>query len=478
MTSSSKIVKNTTYLSLAYIGQKILSFGYFTLIARFAGVTDTGTYVFALSYTTIFSVFVDFGLSQFIQREVAQNPKSTEESINRVLGLKLFYGVLTAIVSMIGIFFLVQDTLTISMVFVAVLIMLADSYNLTLWSAFRGQHRLSYESISVVISQAIILIVGLSGLFLDASLLVLIFALLAGSLFTSVYATVLVKRKLGFFPRPVGLSWQMAKVAMPFGLAATFTRVFSSLDSVLLRRLVDQAAVGFYSVPNKLVFAAQFIPAAFAASIYPAMSHYYKENRKQMILIFEQSMLFLLMLSVPAAFGIFVLAPLMIVDVFSSAYAPSVLATQVLVWGIIFGFIEYPIGSLLAAIGQQNKNTITRATVMVLNIILNIILIPLYSYLGAAIAAVVSYAVLAFMGFFWLYRLDVKIHWSWFAGIFVRILLSAIIMGLLVYYLIPYVHYAFLILLGVIVYAILVFVLGVISIKEIKQLVRLARGKE
>jgi O-antigen/teichoic acid export membrane protein len=481
MASANRIVKNTTYLSLAYVGQKILSFVYFTLIARIAGVVDTGAYVFALAYSTIFTVFVDFGLSQLIQRDIAQDKTGLKGVFQKTLAIKLIYAVVSIAIGLILIHLLTDDPLALRMVYIAMTVMIIDSYNLSIWSVFRGLHKLLYESISIVFSQAIVLLVGITGLVLDAPLEILIIALLCGSVFTAMFSTTMLRLKVGFWPSvsfKAAKDKNLAKNAISFGLASVFSRVFASLDSVLLKQMVSQSAVGFYSIPNKVVFAAQFIPAAFAAAIYPAMSHYYLQDKKKMMLIFEQSMLFLLILSVPMAVGVFVLTPTLINTIFGTEYAASISAMYILVWGIVFGFVEFPIGSLLAAIGQQGKNTITRGVVMVVNIILNIMLIPMYSFVGSAIAALVSYAVLVIMGFYWVQKYE-QPDWGVLWHSFVKIAFSASIMGVLVFWALGNnLHYLFAIILGVVVYAIFVIALKIIRLQDVLGLLKSFRKEK
>lgn len=479
MATTKSIVKNTAYLSSAFIGQKILSFIYFTLIARLVGVVDTGAYVFALSFTTIFSVFVDFGLAPLIQREIARAPARTKAIIQKTLAIKSFYAIIAIILAVTIGRLMGLSGLVLNMVYIALALMIFDSFNITMWSAFRGHHKLQYEASSVILAQIIVLAIGVTGLVMGVSLEILIIALLVGSIFTSIYAFSLVRAKLKIWavPRFKGAyDKKFLQESFPFGFSGAFTRVFSSIDSVMLRQMVGQGAVGLYAVPNKIVFALQFIPAAFAASIYPAMSHLYKEDKKKMIRIFEESMLFLLLLSIPIAVGIFVLTPIIITDLYTSEFAAAIPAMYILVWGVVFGFVEFPLGALLSAIGQQRKNTITRGIVMTINIVLNILLIPLYSFLGASIAAVVSYAILTSMGIFWV-RKYVKVDWGRLFHAFLKISLSALLMGIAVYALLPYIHFTLLILLGAVLFTFLVIILKVISIAQMRDLYLSFRNK-
>ncbi len=84
-----KIVKNTGYFTVALIFQKIISFTYFSYLATQLGAENTAQYFFALSFATLFSVFVDFGLSNLINREIAKNQESDQKLLSNTVGIKI-----------------------------------------------------------------------------------------------------------------------------------------------------------------------------------------------------------------------------------------------------------------------------------------------------------------------------------------------------------------------------------------------------
>ncbi|MBU1160908.1 oligosaccharide flippase family protein, partial [Patescibacteria group bacterium] len=59
----SNITKNTSYLAIALILQKIISFSYFTILVRNLEPESLGKYFFAISFTTIFAIFIDIGMA-------------------------------------------------------------------------------------------------------------------------------------------------------------------------------------------------------------------------------------------------------------------------------------------------------------------------------------------------------------------------------------------------------------------------------
>src|SRR3989338_369761 len=100
--SGGKVAKNTSYLIAAFVGQKVLSFVYITVVARSVGVEGAGRYFVAVSFTTIFSVFVDLGLSSVLVREIAKVPERMRQFLSNVLGIKVALAVLTVAATHVG----------------------------------------------------------------------------------------------------------------------------------------------------------------------------------------------------------------------------------------------------------------------------------------------------------------------------------------------------------------------------------------
>ena len=76
---SHSIAKNTTFMTFASVGQKIVAFAYFTIIANIIGVESLGTYFTALAFTTVFVVFVDLGFTNVLVREAAKAKDRLQE---------------------------------------------------------------------------------------------------------------------------------------------------------------------------------------------------------------------------------------------------------------------------------------------------------------------------------------------------------------------------------------------------------------
>jgi len=400
---SNGLAKNTTYLTIAAVGQKLLAFVYFMIIARTVGVEWTGKYFFALSFTTIFSIFVDFGLNHVLIREIAKDRTKIPKYLNNIFSAKLFMASASVIVAVIIINLMGYDSLTLTLVYLALIVMVADSFHLTFYGVFRGIKTLKYEAIGIFVSELIIVSFGAFVLFTNPILPLLIIALLLGSLFHIIYSLALLKAKLDVLPK-FELDRIFLKttfiIAIPFALAGVSNKVYSYIDSVLLSLLAGDIYVGWYSIAYKFTYAFQFIPMAFVAGLYPAFSSCWKKDNQQLINTFNQAMRYMMIISVPIAFGVFSLSGQIVMTFYGAEYSESILPLQILIFVLIAIFLDFPIGSLLNACDRQAVKTGIMIATMIINVILNIILIPYLQVVGAAIAGLISFWMMFFIGIY------------------------------------------------------------------------------
>jgi len=110
--------------------------------------------------------------------------------------------------------------------------------------------------------------------------------------------------------------------------------------------------VGLYQVPFKIVVAIQFLPMAFTASLYPALSAYWQRNREQLAITFERAISYSLILSIPIMIGTIVLAD-QIITIFKESFSAVAWPLQVTMLAVPFMFLGFPVGSLLNACDRQ-----------------------------------------------------------------------------------------------------------------------------
>ena len=491
---SSKIAQNTTYLTIASIFQKLLSFIYFAFIAKILGTEALGQYQVVLSFTGIFIIFMDFGLGPVLTREVAKEEDKLKNYFSKVFGLKLFlilFSVIGVIVTSNILHYLKPENYTsqdLFLIYIGTFVILLDTLIFTFFCVFRALKNLKYEAFNVLVYQGIIFCLGIFGLIYTQSVLFLISVLLIASIFSFIYFLILIKKKTdiklrGTYDWPVYK--KLLKIAAPFAIAGIFVKLNGTIDMQMLKYMLPNGNhyVGLYTLAFKLTFALTVLSGSFASSYFPSVSYYLKRDIAKVKLIFEKGMAYMMLLSLPITAGAIVLADKIILTVWSESYTDSILPLRIYISALVFIFINYPIGNLLNAANKQTLNTINTGIALLINVILNYILIPQYNIVGACIAALASSIVLIGLGMPWVYKI-LKFSPTRIAIRFAQVFIASVGMGVLIYFLrdnffnlsgVP--ELVGLVVLGGISYLLLLFITRGLTWEELRTFFQAVKGK-
>lgn len=471
------ISQNTTYLTIASVLQKVLAFVYFTVIANTIGVEGTGKYFFALSFTTIFVVFIDLGFTNVFIREAAKAKEKLTDYLSALLMFKGGMAILTYIAAVIVIHLLGKPVDVRLLVYVSGITMVFDTFHQSFYGALRALGDLRYEGIGIVASQFATLILGSIFLWFGLPLVYLILAFTIPSAANVIFAASMLMRRYQIVPKfrfDGQIFIHLGMIAIPFAIAAVFARLYSYVDTMLLSQFFGEVAVGLYSIPYKITFAFQFIPLALVAALYPKFSELYVHDKERLAFIFERGLVYLFLVAVPIAVGIGVLAAPIINLLYSVEYASSVLPLQILISSLIFSFVSFPIGAFLNACDRQIAQTKIVGVVLIVNILVNVLLIPEFGVAGAAIAAFVGNLLLTVLGYIVAQRV-VPIHHRYLLGQAMGIIAAGAIMGVLVWFAAT-VHLFVAIALGAIVYPLCLYIFRVVTPAQVRETIRLIKG--
>lgn len=480
MTKINNIARNTSYLTLALIFQKILSFTYFTLIARNIGAENLGKYYFAISLASIFAIFIDFGLSNVATREIAKNQEKAQNLMSSIIGFKIPASIIIFLVIAFVVNIFNYPDLTKNLVYLATICVILDSFSLTFFSIVRGFHNLLYESIGSVIFQLLVLVSGLSFLKMGFGLEWLMVALIIASSYYFLYFgwICFFKFKIKLTPK---FDYKYIKtlfiVSIPFGMYAIFQKIYTFLDTVLLSILAGDIHVGLYQVAFKIVNALHFLPMAFTAALYPAFATYWVKNRQQLTISFERAMNYLIIIAMPIAAGIICLADKIILIFKQGEFSNSIIPLQIIMVAVIFIFLNHPIGSLLNASDNQKFNTKIMGIGLLASIILNIILIPHFHTSGASTTVVITNFLMFAFGIKKITEIT-DYSKTKLLKIFIKTIVAALSMGALAIYLKTFLSIFIVIPICGVVYFTILFVLGGYKKEDIFSILQLLKVKK
>lgn len=411
--SSGSIAKNTTFLTIASIVQKIISFAYYGYLASFYGEATMGKYSFALLLTGVFSIFMDFGLGPLLTREGSKKEEKLQEYVQRLWSVKLVLMVIVLgalVLTILGADALFEkvDAVDVQLVLLGGIVITLDTIIFTFYSIFRAIKQMFWEAIAIVIYQAVILGVGITAIHFGLPIHYIIAALITGSAVQLVFLYVMLKvrTKVKFrFRYKKSEFKKLLFMAAPFAIAGLIFRLNGSIDSFMLKIMAGDSSVGWYSLAFKLAFALTVLPGAFATSYFPAVSHHFIHAKEKLHTVFENGMVYMCIISFPIMAGVFILGDDIIRQFWDEAWMASVEPLWIFMIALPFVFMNYPIGNFLNAVEKQRLNTVNMFIALVFNIIVNAILVPYYTFNGAAIAVCVSSIALVILGLPWVYKI-------------------------------------------------------------------------
>jgi O-antigen/teichoic acid export membrane protein len=466
------VAQNTSFLTTASVVQKLVSFAYFTLVARLIGVGNTGSYFFAITFTTIFTVVADFGFGPVLTREASKYPDQAEKYFNTTLWTKIVFGLVTYVLVVLSAKALGYSEEVRSLINLSGVTMFFDNLQGAFFSVFRSRKNLIFESVAVVFSQVLTLVVGTVALLLKLPLIWLIAAYTIPSAIIVAYAGISLYRAYGIRPR-VQLDRPVFKMfvamAAPFALAGILGRLYSYSDTLIMSKMLTPQDLGWWSVPYKITFAFQFIPVALSASVYPAMSSLVVSQPEKVGELFAKAWKYLFVIVFPLSFGLMAVAHPVIVRLYGEQFLPSIPVLRILLVSLIFSYLSIITGALLNATGRQSIQTVLVGIALVCNVLLNIILIPKYGIVGAAMAALIGNIVLWTLGFYFARRSAV------FGSLRLlkngtHIFVLSLLMAVAVYMLTLKVSFLITIPFGVVLYGALLFFTGVVDMLTVRSL--------
>ena len=396
------ITQNAIYLLLGRIVSGLLQLVLLAAIARQLGVGKFGIYTLSLTIAGIFGLLSDFGSSHLMIREVAKDKtKAGKYFLNGTIVKILLHCLFFAIF-----FFFInhlssanyKNTLFLACIS-AILAMFANFY-ISFFNAFEKMH---FTAFLTSIQSILVSITCLSIIFIGSKNVSYIFCchILVNILMVLVSLVLMFK----IIPPQVSIldfkfAWQFLKDATPFGIFVLGGMLYFQTDTVMLSILKNQTAVGLYQAPMRLILALDIFPSLLSTAMYPTISRTFINSKDETIAFVARSVKYLLLIGLPIALGMCLFSKHIILLVFGDQFIPSILLLIILSWIFPIRIFCHILGTTLLATNRQNIRALATGLSACLNIVLNLMFIPRYSYNGAAFASVMTSGFLAFFYYF------------------------------------------------------------------------------
>lgn len=392
MNTVQRIAKNTAALFASLFVVSILSLILSILIARMLGDVAFGKYTFALAFTAIFAIFSDLGYNTLLIREVARDKSQASKYLNNILGIRALLSFIIFVFIAITINLMAYPEDTKNIVYFLSVYTFINSFSAVFKTTFRAFEKMEYEAITTIFANTIKVSLGLVVLLLGYGLIDLVLAFIFSAILDVILSFYVCKKKFlkpkieldpNFLRRSIG-------IALPLSMLSIFGFIYVHIDTVMLSMMKGDAVVGWYNAAYNLVLGFKPVSQLFMNALFPLISGCFVSSKDTLRIIYEKAFKYLFILGLPIALGIILLADRIILLLYNEQFYPSIIALQILSLDVLLIFLYVCSAFILISINKHSQMAVIACSAALLNIILNLFLIPSFSYIGSAIATIMA----------------------------------------------------------------------------------------
>jgi O-antigen/teichoic acid export membrane protein len=381
---------------------KLASVAFYVALARQLGEGGFGDFMFALSFTTLLLLASGFGTEELVAREVARDRSRLDHYLSNALAVKVASSI--ALLALAAVFvnlfgYSADARVAVYLVGAGVAV---ENLGRTLGSVFQATERMELLSISLIAQRVVVAGAGIAVLAAGGGIVDVSLIFLGGSLLGLAIAAFVMHRYVARPRMAVDRSrWvPILRAGVPIGLVTMLLTVLLKVDQVLLSVLEggDNSEVGFYGAAFRLVEATMFISWSFTAAFLPWVAHRGPDEAERLRQGYELALKGLSGVLVPIGVAFVILAAPLVELFYGEAFEAAVEPLRWLGVTAVFYGLNLLASTLLVARDRPLDFARICAIVVVLNLALNLVLIPPLGATGAAIAAAASSIALALLG--------------------------------------------------------------------------------
>lgn len=423
-TTLRRIRNNFSYLLMSEIAVRGMMLILTINLAKTYGPEQFGVYALALSVGGLFEIIFNLGIGTIFMQRAAAETTSIVSEMSKFLPLRMILSSVSFICLFFFVLFLGKDTETFySLLVVGFYFGLSSIASFPL-AVFDAGQRMQYGAVVKLVKFIVIFALGMLLVFQRQPIHRILLTYVAGTVLTLPIIYFSLQRHFPGIRFKADLKdWkQIIFEGWPVALSGTFVFVYNYLDTIIISLTRGEAAVGLYHVSYKIIGTLFILSALINQAHLPPLIRMFKSDPRKSAFIFNRALENVFFWSIPLTFGGLMLAERIILFIFGNDYIGAIAAFKILIWNCIIFFLSSALATLLYALRKQRDSMIIFFFGAVANTVLNIIVIPRYGIVGAALTTVVA-EMLVLAGMYVVARRLVRIE------IF-RSLLPALISGL------------------------------------------------
>ncbi|HYE22249.1 MAG TPA: flippase [Verrucomicrobiae bacterium] len=383
--------RNIFSLVLSRVLSGVILFLIYTRLVQYLGPEQTGHFGLIGFYLTVFGFFVDFGMSHLVIKKMSEDSEHAGKYLTNYFliqtGLALFFMFLMDVI----VWFADYPASVKVALYVASLGLLLSSVSLPFRAVIVAMQKLTINAQVNFYNSFINAGMMVMAIYFNKSVLFLAFISVIVGLFDLIIYAWVVNRRFTKFTFDFDKTFikQLFLWNTPFMLLTLFA-AYNRIDGLLLPYFVNFEQTGYYSAAYKFWDILAFFPGVLGITLYPFFAHAISKNLIDQVRIGLQTYTrYMIAIAVPMAVGVFLLAEELTLNFFGREFIQASDPLWLLVLAVSVVFIYTPVNSLVISQLTRNATKITGFT-FVVNVLLNLLLIPKFGIVASAAITVLS----------------------------------------------------------------------------------------
>ena len=336
----SKVTINAGWLIAGRIYHMLLTFFIGLLTARYLGPANYGLINYAAAYTTFFASFCTLGINSVIVKNFVDNPDDEGETIGSAIVLRMVSSLLSVIMMICITLFMdkgeVTTNIVVALCSIGVLFQVMDTLNY--W--FQAKLQSKYAALATVISYTVVSIYKIWLLLTGKSVEWFAISTSLDSFVVAIVLLVMYYKQNGpKFSFSVKKSKELFFSSYHFILAGLMVAVYGSTDRFMLKQMLNESEVAYYSTAVALCNTWVFVLAAIIDSMYPVILQHFGKNNGKFEQKNRQLYAIVFYMSVLASSLISVLATFIVKVLYGDAYISAADPLRIITWYTAFSYL-------------------------------------------------------------------------------------------------------------------------------------------
>ncbi|MBL7473729.1 flippase [Robertkochia sediminum] len=392
-----RYLSNTSWLAGEKVVRLLVALLVGIWVTRYLGPEDFGILSYAQSFVALFVAFSSFGLKDILVRELVKSKDKNDLLLGTAFGLQTLGSVIIMSILLVAILLNDNEAITNKIIIILGLVSFLHSFGV-INSFFVSRVQSKYVAVSSLVALLISSGIKLLLIYYEAPLLWFVYAIAFEVVLVTI-GLIVAYHKTGYavsqwrLSRTLGL--ELVKESWPVILSGIMISIYMKVDQVMIKELMDNASVGQYAAAARLSEAWYFIPMIVCASLFPALVNAREKSESLYHSRLQRLYDLMVIMGLAVVLPVVSLSEWGIVFLYGEAFLPSAAVLDIHIWSGLFVFLGVANGKWLINENLQRYHLVFVSLGMLVNVGLNLVLIPTMGILGAAWATLISQAVSA-----------------------------------------------------------------------------------